>query len=145
MTETAKMIFPDKTTAREILTSLNRRKPASLFTVVQIPQGWQVCRIHKCPDYMPAMKPAPVVTKFAPKSDTQLTAMGLVKLTYPLVKLTSKEFTILRPSGEPTTHKLAALNKWSRNLTQKTITFEVSAKWAKERGLLQSTATAEAA
>ena len=145
MTETSKLIFPDEPTAREILTSLNRRKPASLFTVVQIPQGWQVCRVHKCPDYMPAMKPAPVTTKFAPKSDTQLTAMGLVKLTYPLVKLTSKEFTILRPSGEPTTHKLAALNKWSRNQTQKTITFEVSAKWAKARGLLQSTAVPEAA
>ena len=145
MAETSKLIFPDEPTARDILTSLNRRKPASLFTVVQIPQGWQVCRVDICPEYMPAMKPAPVMTKFAPKSDTQLTAMGLVKLTFPLVKLTSKEFTILRPSGVSTTHKLDGLLKWSRNLTQKTLTFEVSAKWAKERGLLRTTTMEEAA
>ena len=145
MTETAKLIFQDETTAREILTSLNRRKPASLFTVVQIPQGWQVCRVHKCPAYMPAMKPAPVTKKFAPKTGAQLTAIGLVKLTCPLVKLNPKEFTILRPAGDTGTYKLDALVKWSRNLTKQTITFEVPLAWAKARGLLQSTATAEAA
>jgi len=135
VTETSKLIFPDEPTAREILTSLNRRKPASLFTVVQIPQGWQVCRVHKCPAYMPAMKPAPVVTKFAAKSDKQLTAMGLVKLTFPLVKLSAKEFTINK-AGIEATFKLDALLSWSRNITQKTITFTVPEKWAKDRNLL---------
>ena len=52
-TATAKMIYADKQLAQDILGKLLEKGGETLYDLFQLPHGWQIVRVTKCPKFMP--------------------------------------------------------------------------------------------
>jgi hypothetical protein len=72
-TATAKMIYADKQLAQDILGKLLEKGGETLYDLFQLPHGWQIVRVTKCPKFMPKEVPLPVTFK---KKSHSLTASG---------------------------------------------------------------------
>jgi len=62
-TATAKMIYADKQLAQDILGKLLEKGGETLYDLFQLPHGWQIVRVTKCPKFMPKEVPLPVTFK----------------------------------------------------------------------------------
>ena len=74
-TETAKMIYSDKQIALDIMGKMHELDSDKLYDLFQLPHGWQIVRVTKCPKFMPKEIPVPVNwKKKMPKEDPALMA-----------------------------------------------------------------------
>ena len=60
MIATAKMNYSDKKIATMIHCKMAKRHPEDKWQIVQLPTGFQVCRVQTIPAFMPPAKPRPV-------------------------------------------------------------------------------------
>lgn len=84
--QTAKMIYADKGVAAAILDKMAKRAPKDKWDVVQLPTGWQVCRITTCAPFMPPAKPLPVMKPGA----KQIISGDVVTFVAPFERQTDK-------------------------------------------------------
>ena len=129
MHATAKMIYPDKSTALEILALFMRREPNPIYSLVQVPQGWQVkVGAHAAPK---------AKSKVTPQWGYDLDELEMVTITLPLVKRT--HLTVVVMAGEKTRTLSRALlkniNFHGTSYNDKKITFSIPRGYAKQRGL----------
>ena len=80
-TATAKMIYSDKQIALDIMGKMHELDSDKLYDLFQLPHGWQIVRVTKCPKFMPKEIPVPVTWK--KKTTTAEVLDGLLGIVDP--------------------------------------------------------------
>ena len=81
-TATAKMIYSDKQIALDIMGKMHELDSDKLYDLFQLPHGWQIVRVTKCPKFMPKEIPVPVSWK--KKTTTAEVLDGLLGVVDPV-------------------------------------------------------------
>lgn len=131
--QTAKMIYADPQVAKAILRKMEKRNPTDTWNVLQLPTGWQVCRITKCPPYMPPAKPFPV-TK--PGQEPIAVSGDVVTFVAPYARETDKWLYFANEVGPGNVRYVHKNHLISFDVSDKIVTLSMRKSTAIAKGLL---------
>jgi hypothetical protein len=131
--QTAKMIYADKVVANAILEKMKARSPEDLFNVVQLPTGWQVCRITKCAPYMPPAKPLPIMK---PGDASQIISGDVVTFVAPFERQTDKWLYFASEQGPGTVRYVHKNHLINFEVADKLVTVSMRQSTAIAKGLI---------
>lgn len=130
ITETAKMIYPDKAVADAIAAKLMQTK-GKKYEVFKVSTGFQVCPITVCKAYVPPAKPLPVKKPSfndAPSGD-------VVIVTMKFQAESPKYLSVVNDEGKLMHFGKGTLIDWEIE-DNKTVKLKMSKAVAKKRGLI---------
>ncbi len=136
-TQTAKMIYPSQPVATMILGKMRKRFPERKYEIHKVSTGWQIVGITVCPSAMPPAKPAPVNNlTFASTASAELDALVF---EFPYQRQTKAWWYFEMAGKDYWLHKNHCI---AADLIEEPnepiiIRLKVSAKIAKEKGLIQ--------
>lgn len=133
--ETAKLIYPQRSIAAMIADKLSKTKGAK-YEVRKITTGYQVVMVTQCPPHIPPSKPLPVTKSFALKIEHEGTDADCIVIDLKFRGESKVYVDAWTNEGKPISFGKTTLIGWE--IMGDMVTLQMAKAVAKKRGLIGS-------